>query len=85
MTFKKNYNKIRFYLSFLLLVFYLVVGILFLFTDTWADLLPKSRFAIGIILILFGILRFYIAYRRYINKGMRIDAQTKTKEEITNE
>ena len=85
MTFKKNYNTIRFYLSFLLLAFYLVVGILFLFTDTWADLLPQSRFAIGIILILFGILRFYIAYRRYVNKNIRIDAQTKTKEEITNE
>ena len=85
MSFKKNYNRIRFYLSFLLLAFYAVVGILFLFTDTWADLLPKSRFAIGIILILFGILRFYIAYRRYVNKNIRLDAPIKTEKEVTNE
>lgn len=62
----------RFYWGFVLLAFYLVVGVLFLFTDTWADLLPKSRFPIGIILILFGILRFYIGYRRFTGKAGRI-------------
>ena len=67
MSFKTIFNNIRFYLSFLLLAFYLVVGILFLFTKTWEDLLPKSRFAIGIILMLFAALRFYVAYRRYVN------------------
>ena len=72
MSFRKGYNKFRLYWGFLILVFYLVVGILFLFTDTWADLLPKSRFAIGIILILFGILRCYIGYRLYTGKAERI-------------
>jgi cytochrome c biogenesis protein CcdA len=65
-------NKLRFYSSFLLLLFYIVVGILFLFTDTWEDLLPKSRFAIGIILILFGAVRFYVAYRRFLSKKNRL-------------
>jgi cytochrome c biogenesis protein CcdA len=74
MKFKAFLNNIRFYSSFLLLAFYIIVGILFLFTDTWEDLLPKSRFAIGIILILFGSIRFYIAFRRYLNKKDRLKA-----------
>lgn len=72
MGFKMTYNRIRFYLSFLLLGFYLVVGILFLFTEIWADLLPQGRFVIGIVLILFGSVRFYIAYRRYKNKSIAL-------------
>jgi cytochrome c biogenesis protein CcdA len=66
------WNKLRFYFSFLLLAFYLVVGGVFLFTNQWADLLPKGRYITGIILTLFGILRFYIAYRRYANKRVKI-------------
>jgi cytochrome c biogenesis protein CcdA len=74
MSFKVITNRVRFYLSFLLLAFYIGVGILFLFTDIWEDLLPKSRFVIGIILILFGVFRFYVAYRRYIRKNNRLQA-----------
>jgi|GEM_PF-1790590 cytochrome c biogenesis protein CcdA len=66
-------NRTRFYFSFLLLAFYLVVGFLFLFTEIWSDLLPKARFTIGIILVLFGILRFYVAYRRFASKKNRIE------------
>lgn len=53
---------------------------MFLFTDTWIDLLPKGRSIIGIVLILFGTLRFYIAYRRYINKLMRIKMSIEEKQ-----
>lgn len=53
---------------------------MFLFTDTWIDLLPKGRSIIGIVLILFGALRFYIAYRRYINKLMRIKMSIEEKQ-----
>lgn len=81
MSFRFKINKLRFYSSFLLLVFYIIVGSLFLFTEIWQDLLPKSRFVIGIILILFGILRFYIAYRRYINKKIKLNTSTKTNED----
>lgn len=81
MSFRFKINKLRFYSSFLLLVFYIIVGSLFLFTEIWQDLLPKSRFVIGIILILFGILRFYIAYRRYINKKIKLNISTKTNED----
>ena len=67
-----GWNKLRLYFSYILLAFYLVIGGLFLFTKTWADIHPKSRFIVGIILTLFGIFRFYVAYRRYANKEIKI-------------
>jgi amino acid permease len=69
---KHNWNKIRLYLSFLLLAFYLTIAFLFLFSDIWADFIPKGRAVIGLILLLFGILRFYVAYRRYKNKNLTL-------------
>jgi len=73
-------NKLRFYLSFLLLGFYLTVGSIFIFSDVWADLLPNGRYLTGFILILFGILRFYISYRRYLNKNTKISELLKKDE-----
>ena len=69
---KTSMNKLRFYLSFLLLGFYLTVGCIFIFSDVWADLLPSGRYVTGIILILFGVLRFYVSYKRYQNKNLHI-------------
>jgi cytochrome c biogenesis protein CcdA len=66
------WNKLRFYLSFLLLFFYLIVGFLFLFSDIWASILPKGREIVGVALVLFGAFRFYVAYRRYKRKRLRI-------------
>lgn len=71
-TLKHNWNKLRLYLSFLLLAFYLTIAFLFLFSDVWADLIPKGRTIIGLVLLLFGSLRFYVAYRRYKNKHIAI-------------
>jgi hypothetical protein len=80
-----GWNKLRFYFSFLLLAFYMVVGGIFLFTDQWADLLPKGRYITGIILTLFGILRFYIAYKRYANKRLKIKEKKLLKENATHQ
>jgi cytochrome c biogenesis protein CcdA len=66
------WNKLRFYLSFLLLFFYLIVGFLFLFSDIWASILPKGRDIVGLLLVLFGGFRFYVAYRRYKRKHLKI-------------
>lgn len=66
------WNQLRLYLSFLLLVFYLIIGFLFLFSDIWAGILPKGREVVGGILVLFAGLRFYVAYRRYKRKLLRI-------------
>ena len=82
---KHSWNKIRYYLSFVLFAFYIVVGGMFLFSDIWADLLPKGRAIIGIILILFGVLRFYIAYRRYVNKHAKIQTLKTKKENASTE
>ncbi|MCX6295031.1 MAG: hypothetical protein NTX97_03015 [Bacteroidetes bacterium] len=75
-----SWNRLRFYLSFLLLAFYLIVGSFFLFGNTWKELLPKGRETVGLVLILFGAFRFYIAYRRYKNKLTRIEIAIKSKE-----
>ncbi|MFL5764913.1 MAG: hypothetical protein ACJ77K_13295 [Bacteroidia bacterium] len=80
-AFRNSWNKLRFYLSFLLLAFYLFIGGTFLFTNTWGDLIPKGRALIGIVLVAFGILRFFVAYRRYINKLARLNPSPSTKEE----
>lgn len=69
---KHYWNKLRLYLSFLLLAFYLTMGYLFLFTDIWIDFLRKGRVIVGIVLLLFGALRFYISYLRYKQKHARI-------------
>jgi hypothetical protein len=66
------WNKLRLYLSFLLLVFYLIIGFLFLFSDIWAGILPKGREWIGAGLVAFAALRFYVAYRRYKSKYLKI-------------
>ncbi len=73
---KHSWNKLRLYLSLLLFIFYLIIGILFLFTDIWDDFLSRGKEIIGIILILFGVLRLYIAYRRYTQKHKHIKVQS---------
>jgi len=85
-TLKNIWNKLLLYLSFLLFVFYLVIGILFLFTDTWINFLPDGRVIIGSVLIFYGILRLYLAYRRYINKHKHITTLSqKKKQKLTEE
>jgi len=73
---KRFVNTMRFYFTFLVVALYLVVGFLFLFTNVWADLIPKARIIIGLILMSFGMLRFYIAYKRYTTKKQKIELST---------
>ncbi|MBL7883807.1 MAG: hypothetical protein JNL69_07040 [Bacteroidia bacterium] len=81
---KRLLNKTRFYFSFLFLAFYITIGFLFLFTDTWSDLLPKARITIGLTLVLFGLLRSYISYRRFSGKNKIINSLIHQKNETTN-
>ncbi len=71
---KHTWNMIRYNLSVMLFSFYLTVAILFLFTDMWIDLIPRGRGIIGLVLLLFGLFRFYVSYRRYKSKKSRIEA-----------
>ncbi len=66
------WNQLRLYLSFILLVFYLTVGFLFLFSDIWSHFLTEGREIVGLVLILYSVLRFYIAYRRFKAKHIKI-------------
>ncbi|MCE9540854.1 MAG: hypothetical protein K8R85_16795 [Bacteroidetes bacterium] len=81
---KHIWNKLRLYLSFLLFVFYLVIGILFLFTDTWINFLPEGRDIIGSVLISYSVLRLFIAYSRYKKKHSHIKTLSqKKKKQLT--
>jgi pilus assembly protein TadC len=71
----RRWNAARFYLSFLLLGFYLSIASVFLFTNYWENFLPKKRYHIGIILGLYGTLRFFIAYIRYNKKKKKINKE----------
>jgi len=83
---KHSWNKLRLSLSLLLFIFYLIIGILFLFTETWQSFLSQGRELIGIILILFSVLRLYVAYRRYSQKHKHIKGQLfQGKEELIKE
>lgn len=85
-TIKNIWNKVRLYLSVLLFLFYLVIGILFLFTDTWINFLPQGREIIGSVLIVYSVLRLYIAYRRYKRKHKHIKTLSpKKKKQLTEE
>jgi cytochrome c biogenesis protein CcdA len=77
---KHGWNKLRFYISFLLLTFYLIIGFLFVFTNTWVDMIPKGRVTIGIVILAFGALRFFVAYRRYKKKHARIHSLKEEKQ-----
>ena len=80
----KAWNLARFYFTFLLLAFYFTISFLFLFTNTWIDFIPKGRGLIGLFLLLFGIVRFYVAYRRYTQKQLSIQS-LKEKKQLENE
>lgn len=82
---KHIWNSLLLQLSFFLLVFYLTVGALFLFSDIWADIVPKGREIIGGALILFACLRFYTAYRRYKTKREKIQALKEAKKKLLEE
>jgi len=53
-------NKIRYYLSFIMVALYLGIGLLFLFTDIATQTFPVYREAVG------GLLIFYAAFRLYL-------------------
>ncbi len=83
---KHAWNKIRLYLSFLLFAFYLTIGCLFLFSDAWISFISKGRELIGGSILLFGIIRFYIAFRRYKHKHQHIiTLHPKNKQKLTEE
>lgn len=62
---RSYWNHFRYYLSFPLVLFYVIVGGIFLFSNTWIDFVPKGRIAIGLGLVFFAILRFFVARKRH--------------------
>ena len=52
-------NKIRYYSGFIMVALYLVIGLLFLFTDLAIQTFPVYREAVGGLLIVYAVFRLY--------------------------
>jgi hypothetical protein len=50
-------SKIRYYSNFIMVAFYLALGLLFLFTEIAIDIFPENRVPIGIVFICYGLFR----------------------------
>jgi uncharacterized membrane protein HdeD (DUF308 family) len=63
-------NKIRYYSGFIMVVIYLALGLLFLFTDIAENTFPANRKPIGVIFIVYGIFRAIVSVQK-IRKANR--------------
>ena len=52
------------YLAIAMSVFYVIVGLGFLFTDMLMDMVPHGRPIIGGVITAYGFLRFYLWWRK---------------------
>jgi len=62
-------NKIRHYSTFLMVAIYLALGLLFLFTDIGIDTFPFYRKQIGVVMVIYGVIRTFSAIRRIKLEG----------------
>lgn len=73
MSFNSNpsVNKIRYYSSFIMVVVYLGLGLLFLFTDIAIDTFPEYRKPIGTTMLIYAVIRTFLTIKK--NKDRQQD------------
>lgn len=57
-------NKIRYYSRFIMVALYLVIGLLFSFSDIAIETFPVYREAVGGLLILYAAFRLYLIVKK---------------------
>lgn len=57
------------YFSLAMSLFYLLVGCGFVFTDMLVHLIPTYRVPLGILLVGYGVVRFFLWRRKHANDG----------------
>lgn len=62
-------NKIRYYSTFLMVAIYLALGLLFLFTDIGIDKFPVYRIQIGVVMLIYGVIRAFTTVRKIKLEG----------------
>lgn len=62
-------NKIRYYSTFLMVAIYLTLGLLFLFTDIGIDKFPAFRKEIGVVMLVYGVIRAFTTIRKIKFEG----------------
>lgn len=60
-------NKIRYYSNFIMVAVYLSVGLLFLCSDIGIDTFPEYRKGVGITMVVYAIIRFFLTRHKYKN------------------
>ncbi len=61
-------NKIRYYSSFIMAAIYLVIGLLFLFSDTAINTFPNYRLQFSTALLVYGSFRLYSTIKKIKQK-----------------
>jgi hypothetical protein len=51
--------------GFVMVVFYMLVGLLFMFSNAFIQMVPKYRTAIGFFMFLYGLFRLWGNYKMY--------------------
>ena len=62
-------NKIRYYSNFIMVVIYVALGLLFLFTDIALETFPQNRIAIGIVFIVYAAFRTLLTIQKIRKAG----------------
>ena len=57
-------NKIRYYFGFGMVALYLVIGLLFLFSDIAIQTFPLYRTGVGILFIIYAGFRLFVTIRK---------------------
>jgi hypothetical protein len=66
LEYQKNHsaNRFRNYFGFIMVLLYIIIGGLFLFTNIAADTFPDYRTGIGITCITYGTIRAFMTWRK---------------------
>jgi hypothetical protein len=56
-------KQVLYYFSFVMVLVYMAIGLLFIFTNVLIDLVHKNRTIIGLFFIAYGIFRGYMLIR----------------------
>lgn len=61
-------NKFRYYSNFVMVVIYLAMGVLFLFTDIGIDYFPAFRTEVGWVMIIYAGIRTILSIKKFKQK-----------------
>jgi cytochrome c biogenesis protein CcdA len=77
---KNTIKEVLFYFSFLMVLVYIGLGLMFLFSDFMSEMVKDYRSIIGGVFIIYGVFRMYILMRMRKARNMQNQRINETKE-----